>query len=99
MNDTELDGLLGSPLAPVRDDGFSHRVTLRVVAAQQRGMFLELLAIAAAIFAVLAFVPLRGLNSTIETLAVSLGSSLPVAVGFAALALSFAYTRTAANVE
>ncbi len=95
MNDEELDQLLGAPLVAVNDADFSRRVSARVIAFQQRGMFVELLAAAAAIALFSALVPLKMLNGPIEALALNLGSSLPVAVAFAALALSYAYTRTA----
>jgi hypothetical protein len=98
MNEADLDRQLSAPLPAMEDAGFSRGVMARVAAAQQRRMFVELCAIAAAIAALLVFIPLKTVNGAIETIALNLGSSLPVAVAAAALALSYAYARVAADV-
>ena len=54
-----LDDLLNTPLAHVRDDGFSARVLLRLDRTRQRQMTLLWSMIAAAILPVLWFLPLE----------------------------------------
>ncbi len=58
-----LDDLLDAPLAPIRDEGFSARVLLRLERTRQRQMTLLWCMIAAAIlpalFAVFWFLPLE----------------------------------------
>jgi hypothetical protein len=98
MNDPDLDRILSARLPAVADAGFSRAVMARVAAMQQRRMFVELAAIMTGLAMLLALIPLKALNSTIETVALNLGSSLPVAVAFAALALSLAYARISADV-
>jgi hypothetical protein len=98
MNDIDLDRLLSAQLPNVTDAGFSRSVVAHVAAMQQRRMFVELAAIVTGLAVFLALIPLKALNSAIEIVALNLGSSLPVAVAFAALALSFAYARIAADV-
>jgi hypothetical protein len=58
-----LDDLLDAPLAPVRDDGFSARVLLRLERTRQRQMTLLWCMVAAAILPVLWFLPLPELRA------------------------------------
>ena len=58
-----LDDLLDTPLAPVRDNGFSARVLLRLEQARQRQLTLLWCLVAAAVLPVLWFLPLEQLNA------------------------------------
>jgi hypothetical protein len=84
----ELDIALSAPLPAIADSGFSRRVAAHVARAQQWRLVFELAAFAAAAAVVLAFISLNTLSRAVETVTLNLGSSLAVAVAFAALVLS-----------
>jgi uncharacterized membrane protein YcfT len=84
----ELDIALTAPLPAIEDGGFSRRVTARVARAQQWRAAFQIAAFAAATGIALTFVSLDTLSRAVETVTWNLGSSLAVAVAFAALVLS-----------
>jgi hypothetical protein len=95
MTPEDLDAVLAMPLPVLDDCGFSAAVTARIAAAQEFRTRLVLLGLAAVAGMLLIFIPLSGLDAAIETVAVNLGSSLPVAIAFAVLVLSNSFARLA----
>jgi hypothetical protein len=92
MNDS-LDDLLSASLEGVEDGGFSRHVLAKITAVERRQDILELCATVVALAIVLALVPFGGLVRPVETLALDLSFSLPVAMACAMLVFSQSLTR------
>ncbi|HEY2032521.1 MAG TPA: hypothetical protein VGH02_02410 [Rhizomicrobium sp.] len=88
-----LDTLLSQPLPSVADDGFSAAVARRALALNERHKLLDQLVLLAVAGVVLAALPLASISAAIETVTLSLGDLLPVAVAFGALMLTASFTR------
>jgi hypothetical protein len=89
----ELDSLLGKPLAPAADDGFSHAVGTKISAHERAIAWFEWGTAAVLFVLVLLFAPWSRLTAPFENMAFDLGLSVPFAVACAAIALSHASLR------
>jgi hypothetical protein len=89
----ELDALLGKPLSPVADDGFSYAVVTKISAHERAVAWFEWGTAAVLFVLVLLFAPWGRLTAPFENMAFDLGLSVPFAVACAAIALSHASLR------
>ena len=89
----DLDDLLRRPLAEIADDGFSAAVARRALARQERDKLLDSLVLLLTAAIILMALPLARIVAAIETVTLGLGNSLPVAIAFAALALTAVFAR------
>jgi len=97
MGDGELDNMLRAPLPAVEDDGFA-RGTASAIAIQERNAaWTDWGMIGCACVLLMAFAPVGEAARFLAGASVDLSTSLPFAIGCAALALTHAAMRMLAD--
>lgn len=84
-----LDALLSAPLAEPADNGFSARVALGILDAQERRAGWYTIFYAIAVSAVLAVLPFTEFAPAVTRVLSLLMQSQPLVIGFGVIALSF----------
>jgi len=93
----DLDTMLAAPLAEVADEGFSVRLDATLGSIEKRYTYIEFGFGIACLALMIAFLPATGLARTAEVLALNLGSSVPLAIACAVLALTQSLARVLAD--
>ena len=95
--DRDLDTLLGAPLSPVNDNGFTNAVTAKITVRERTWAGLEISAALVVLVSIVAFTPAGAIAGPLEKLGLDLGTSLPFAIACAALVLTQAGARLLAD--
>jgi hypothetical protein len=88
-----LDSLLAASLKPVEDRGFSQSVVATIAARERAWMGVEIGMAVGVFAAIVAFTPAAAIVGPVEKMAVDLSTSVPFAIGCAALVLTFVGLR------
>jgi hypothetical protein len=89
MDDANLDALLASPLDDVADNGFSSRITARVIKAQERRAWLTMLLPMLALCALVPFLPLEEFTHEIVRVTPMIANSAAISLALAVLILTY----------
>ena len=89
MDDANLDALLAAPLDDVADNGFSSRVTARVIKTQERRAWLTMLVPIVALCALVPFLPLEEFTHAIVRVTPMIANSGAISLALAVLILTY----------
>ena len=89
MDDGHLDALLAVPLDDVADNGFSSRITARVIKSQERRAWFTMLIAMIALCALVPFLPLEEFTHAMVRVTPVIANSAAISLALAALILTF----------
>jgi hypothetical protein len=89
MDDENLDSLLTAPLTDVADNGFSSRVTARVIKTQERRAWFTMLVPILALCALVPFLPLEEFTHAVVRVTPVIANSAAISLALAVLILTF----------